>query len=68
MSIELRKMAAESDPKVLDIETKIAKVKGAKTVLEKKFDIIIKSHHHYKDIANGLRKTIQGYSVSSTND
>jgi hypothetical protein len=30
-------------------------------VLDKKYDILIKSHHHYKDIAQGLRKTILGY-------
>jgi hypothetical protein len=64
-SIELRKMAGEASQEVLDYEIKIAKAKGAKTVLERKYEIIIKSHHHYKDIANGLRKTIQGFSTPS---
>lgn len=62
MSNELRKMAGESSDKVLELELTLAKAKGAKTAIEKKYDIVIKTHHHYKDIANGLRKTIQGYS------
>lgn len=57
-SIELKKMAGESDPEVEDIALQIAKAKGAKSVLEKKYDIVIKAHHHYKDIANGLRRSI----------
>ena len=64
-SKELRKMAGEASQEVLDIEIELAKVKGAKTLLEKKYDIIIKAHHHYKDIAAGLRKTIMGYNSSS---
>ena len=62
-SIELRKMAGESSQEVLDIEIELAKIKGAKTLLEKKYDIIVKAHHHYKDIAAGYRKTINGYMV-----
>lgn len=61
--LELRKMAGEASDEVMELEIKLAKSKGAKTVLEKKYEIIIKSHHHYKDIAGGLRKTIQGYSI-----
>lgn len=58
LSIELRKMAGESDPEVEELQVKLAKAKGTKSVLEKKYDIVIKAHHHYKDIAMGLRKTI----------
>jgi len=65
VSIELRKMAGEASQEVLDIEIELAKVKGAKTLLEKKYDIIIKAHHHYKDIAAGLRKTMVGYNGSA---
>ncbi len=57
-SIELRKMAGESDSEVEELQVKLAKAKGAKSVLDRKFDIVVKSHHHYKDIAMGLRKTI----------
>lgn len=63
--LDLRKMAGESSDEVMELEIALAKAKGAKTVLERKYEIIIKSHHHYKDIASGLRKTIQGYSVQS---
>jgi hypothetical protein len=62
-AIDLRKMAGESSQEVLNMEIKLAKAKGAKTALERKYEIIIKSHHHYKDIASGLRKTIQGYNI-----
>jgi hypothetical protein len=57
-SIELKKMAGESDPSVEELLLKIAKAKGAKAVIEKKYDIVIKAHHHYKDMAAGMRKTI----------
>lgn len=57
-SIELRKMAGESDEEVEELQLKYAKAKGAKSVLEKKYDIVVKAHHHYKDIAMGLRRTI----------
>jgi len=57
-SIELRKMAGESDTEVEELQLKYAKAKGAKSVLEKKYDIVVKAHHHYKDIAMGLRRAI----------
>jgi len=59
---DMKKWAGESSSVVEDIQIKLAKAKGSKLVLEKKYDILIKSHHHYKDIAAGLRKTILGYS------
>jgi oligoribonuclease NrnB/cAMP/cGMP phosphodiesterase (DHH superfamily) len=59
---EMKKWAGESSPEVEEIQIKLAKAKGSKSILEKKYDILIKSHHHYKEIASGLRKTILGYS------
>jgi hypothetical protein len=53
-----------SCPDVEDIQIKLAKAKASKIVLEKKYDLLIRSHHHYKDIAQGLRRTILGYSPS----
>lgn len=50
-------------PEVEQLQANLSKAKGTKTLLEKKYDILIKSHHHYKDIATGLRKTILGYSA-----
>ncbi len=62
---DMKKYAGESSKEVEDILIKLAKAKGSKSILEKKYDLLIKSHHHYKDIAAGLRRTVLGYSVSS---
>lgn len=52
--------AASSEVELVSIS--LAKAKASKMVLEKKYDILIRTHHHYKDIAAGLRKTVLGYS------
>lgn len=62
---DMRKMASECAPEVEDIQIRLAKAKASKVVLEKKYDLLIKSHHHHKDIATGLRKTVLGYSLPS---
>lgn len=67
-TMDLKKMAGETSPEVTVLGESLAKAKGAKSILEKKYDILIKSHHHYKDISAGLRKTILGYSVPSNNE
>ena len=61
-TMDMRRYAGESDPEVERLNLALAKVKGTKAVLDKKYEIVIKSHHHYKDIAAGLRKTVLGYS------
>ena len=61
-TVDMKKWAAECSPDVTAAQEKLAEAKGAKVALERKFDIIVKAHHHYKDIAAGLRKTILGYS------
>jgi hypothetical protein len=61
---DMKKWAGESSSEVEAIQIKLAKAKAAKVVLEKKFDILIRSHHHYKDMSAGLRRTILGYSIS----
>lgn len=60
---DMKKWAGESSPEVEAVQIKLAKAKGSKVVLEKKYDILIRAHHHYKDIAAGLRKTILGYGL-----
>ena len=60
-TMDLRKFAAEASPEVEEINIKLAKAKAGKAVLEKKFDILIKSHHYYKDMALGYKKTIVGH-------
>lgn len=59
---DMKKWAGESSKEVEEVQIRLAKAKASKIVLEKKYDILIKSHHHYKDIAAGLRRTILGYS------
>jgi hypothetical protein len=59
---DMKKWAGESSPEVEEVQIKLAKAKGSKVVLEKKYDILIKSHHHFKDIAAGMRRTILGYN------
>jgi hypothetical protein len=62
VTMEMRKWAGESSPEVEKIQIKLAHAKGSKLALERKYEILVKSHHHFKDIAQGLRKTILGYS------
>ena len=63
---EMKKWYSESVPEVEELQIKLAKAKASKMVLEKKYDILIKSHHHFKDIASGMRKTILGYNTGTT--
>lgn len=59
---DMKKWAGEASIEVEEIQIKLAKAKASKMVIEKKYDILIKSHHHYKDMATGMRRTILGYS------
>lgn len=61
-TLDMKKWAADVSPEVEAIQIKLGAAKGCKMLLEKKYDILIKSHHHYKDIAAGLRKTVLGYN------
>lgn len=59
---EMKKWAGDCSPEVEELLTKLSVAKGSKIILEKKYDILIKSHHHFKDIAAGLRRTMSGYN------
>lgn len=67
-TLDMKKWAGESSPEVEAVQIKLAEAKGSKLYLERKYEILIKAHHHFKDIAQGLRKTILGYSQSNPND
>lgn len=67
-TVDMKKWAAECSPEVKTALEKLADAKGGKVALERKFDIIVKAHHHFKDIAVGLRRTILGYSSGTTNE
>ena len=61
-TVEMKKWYGECAPEVEETQIKLAKAKASKMVIEKKYDILIKLHHHEKDIANGIRRSINvGY-------
>lgn len=55
---EMKKQAGECSPDIEPWLEKLAKVKAAKVVLEKKYDILIRTHYFYKEIATGMRRGI----------
>lgn len=55
---DMRKSAAEADPEVEKLSIELAKVKGAMSAVNKKYDLVIKTHHYYKDIALGFKRTL----------
>jgi hypothetical protein len=57
---EMRAFAVKSCPDADEYEENLARAKGVKALLDKKFDILIKAHHLYKDVANQLIRTIPG--------
>ncbi len=62
ITADMRRWAADNSPEAESLNIALGKAKASKLVLEKKFDILIKQHHLYKDVAAGLRKTILGYT------
>lgn len=67
-TLDMKKWAADVSPEVEAVQIKLATAKGSKLFLEKKYEILIKAHHHFKDIAQGLRRTILGYSQGTSNE
>lgn len=65
---DMKKQAGESDPEVEELAYRLAKAKGSRSVLEKKYDILIKSHHHWKDYSSGMRKSIVGFSQTQSGE
>ena len=66
VTADMRKYFSECAPEVEEVQIRLAKAKASKIAIEKKYDILIRSHHHYKDLAAGLRRTILGYSLPSS--
>ena len=66
VTLDMRKWAAEVSPEVVEVQDRLAKAKGSKVFLERKYEILVKAHHHFKDIAAGMRKTILGYSSGTS--
>jgi hypothetical protein len=67
-TLDMKKWAGESSPEVEAVQIKLAAAKGSKLYLERKYELLIKAHHHFKDIAAGLRRTILGYSQGTTSE
>jgi hypothetical protein len=65
---EMKKWAGEASPEVEQVQIKLATAKGSKLALERKYEILVKAHHHFKDIAQGLRRTILGYSSGTSSE
>lgn len=65
VTADMRKWAGESSAEVDKLNIKLAKAKGSKIVLEKKYDILIKAHHHFKEITMGMKRSIVGYSTDT---
>lgn len=66
-TVDKKKWAGECSPEVVKVQEQLADAKGGKVALERKYEILVKAHHHFKDIAAGLRRTILGYSSGTTN-
>lgn len=67
-TLDMKKWAADVSPEVDAVQIKLASARGSKVYLERKYDVLIKAHHHYKDIAGGMRKTILGYSSGASQE
>jgi hypothetical protein len=57
-SMALRKLAGDASEEAEEVGYIIAKAKGTKALLEKKYDVIIKAHHFYKEISQSFRKNM----------
>lgn len=65
---DMKIWAGNASTEVEAILIKLASAKGSKVYLEKKYDVLIKLHHYFKEIATGLRRTILGYSSGAPQD
>lgn len=57
VTMDMRKFVAESDSAVEDYLLKLAKAKGAKALLDKKYELLLKQHHFVKEICIGFKKS-----------
>lgn len=58
ITADMRKFASEADPEVEKLSILLARVKGAKSLVEKKYDTLLKAHYFYRDVCMGMRKGI----------
>src|ERR1700683_5243350 len=55
---DMRRNAGEASPEVQDCNHRLARAKGAREMMVRKYDILIKSHHAYKELTASMRKGI----------
>ncbi len=55
---DIRAMSLKSCPDADELENTSAQLKGTRAIIEKKFDLLIKAHHHYKEVASRLNRMI----------
>lgn len=67
-TLDMKKWAADVSPEVEDVQKRLAAAKGSKVLLDRYYEITVKAHHHFKDIAQGLRRTVLGYNSGTTNE
>lgn len=69
VTADMRRNAAECDPEVEKLSLLLAKSKGAKLAIEKKLDLLLKSHYHFKEVAaNQKTGIISGTPKASMDD
>jgi hypothetical protein len=56
-TMEMKKQAGESSEEVEKLALQLAKAKGAKSLVERKYEILLKAHHHFKDLSSNQKKT-----------
>ena len=54
---DMKKQAGESSEEVEKLALQLAKAKGAKSLVERKYEILLKAHHHFKDLSSNQKKT-----------
>ena len=52
---DLRIFAAKACPEAAMLENKLSRVKGIKLLLEKKYDLLLKCHYYFKEIASSFK-------------
>jgi hypothetical protein len=57
---DTRKSAGESAPEVEALTNRLGRAKGARELLTRKYDILLKAHHQYKELSAGMKKGIVG--------
>jgi hypothetical protein len=54
---DMKKQAGESSEEVEKLALQLAKAKGAKSLVERKYELLLKAHHHFKDLSSNQKKT-----------